>query len=330
MFESFQSSWWQGRVDQEESTPAPRWHEVVVDFAQAPTSLGGASVLLGFACDEGVRRNSGRVGAAEGPNALRSAMANLSWQALSFLSDSGPESFYDAGTVVCEGEAMEQAQEQYAQKIEGIIGAGGLAIGLGGGHEIAWASYLGLESALRKQDKPLDNIAIINIDAHLDLRSSSPRGSSGTPFRQIAEHRKANGLEFHYACLGVNPGANTRALFDFAAETDVFWRADVDCTELDLPAVELAVKDFLQGREYLYLTLCLDAISAAFAPGVSAPSALGVSPNFVLRLLHLVQGLCEEMSVELVVFDVAEMNPSYDRDSITAKLAARMIQTVVE
>lgn len=330
MYSPFDAKLWQGRVDDEEDRPAPRWHQIVKDFDQATGKLEQAPVLLGFACDEGVRRNKGRDGAAEGPAALRQALAGLSWQPITYLGAELKESLFDAGTVTCVGPDMEAAQLEYAHKVAKIVQSDGLAIGLGGGHEIAWASYSGLEAALRQQDKDVAQLAVLNIDAHLDLRKPAEHGSSGTPFRQIAEHREQHDWPFHYACFGVNPSANTRALFDFAADKEVYWRADVDCTELDLPAMDLALRDFLSDKSGLYLTICLDAISAPFAPGVSAPSALGLSPNVVLRLIHQLRQICDELDVPLLLVDVAEMNPKYDIDGRTAKLAARLIQACVE
>ena len=61
---------WQGRIDAEENGPSLRWHQQVQPFAAA--SQGGVA-LIGFAVDEGVRRNGGRVGAAQGPQAIRQA-----------------------------------------------------------------------------------------------------------------------------------------------------------------------------------------------------------------------------------------------------------------
>ena len=81
---------WAGRVD----GPGPehaRWHSVVRGWAPGESLPEGAVVLVGFASDEGVRRNGGRVGAAAGPAALRQALASL--------SDPGCPAF-DAGDVV--------------------------------------------------------------------------------------------------------------------------------------------------------------------------------------------------------------------------------------
>src|SRR5215470_5223751 len=77
---------WQGRVDDGEGELAVRWHQRVLPWEEsAPLGV----VLLGFACDEGVRRNQGRPGAAEAPRAIRQALANLAWHQAHPVYDTG-------------------------------------------------------------------------------------------------------------------------------------------------------------------------------------------------------------------------------------------------
>src|SRR6185437_10609057 len=105
---------------------------------------------------EGVRRNGGRAGAAEGPAELRAMLSNLP------LLDDTP--LYDAGTVdVVDGD-LEGAQQRYAEKLAALLDAGHLPVGLGGGHEIAFATYQGLALHLGKR-RP--RVAIVNIDARV-------------------------------------------------------------------------------------------------------------------------------------------------------------------
>eukprot|EP01136_Pigoraptor_vietnamica_P017509 Opistho-1_new@62755 len=87
---------WTGRVDTEETGPSPRWHQRVQPLG--PGARGGVT-LMGFAVDEGVRRNGGRPGAAQGPQALRTALASLPVL--------GEPALFDAGDVVCEADALE-------------------------------------------------------------------------------------------------------------------------------------------------------------------------------------------------------------------------------
>ncbi|MFN3565025.1 MAG: arginase family protein, partial [Burkholderiaceae bacterium] len=127
---------WQGRVDAADGEAALRWHQIV-----APWRAGAVRgvALLGFASDEGVRRNRGRVGAAQGPQALRRLLADLPVHSRFAL--------HDAGDVPCEGGALEAAQHAYAARAAALLDEGQLVLGAGGGHEIAWASYLALAAS---------------------------------------------------------------------------------------------------------------------------------------------------------------------------------------
>jgi len=276
------------------------------DVAEAPVSL------LGFGCDVGVTRNLGRPGAAAGPMALRKALANVAVHDL--------ERVDDLGSVSCEGQALEQAQADYAAVVTAAISAGSLPIGLGGGHEIAYASYLGLDGAAPTSE----SVGVVNFDAHFDLRGGA-QGSSGTPFRQILEHAAATGRRTEYLCLGVSRFANTAALFDRARALGVRWVEDADCGADRLAALRGEIEGLAARVDHLYLTVCLDVFPAAAAPGVSAPAALGVAPAVVERLLDVVVA-----SGKLRVADVAELNPRHDIDARTARLAARLVARIAE
>ena len=120
---------WSGRIDLPEDASTRRWHQ----WAREPAAGGAPGVaVLGFASDEGVRRNGGRPGAAEGPAALRKMLSNLP------LLDETP--LYDAGDVDVAGGDLEGAQLKYAERLAALLDAGHLPVGLGVGHEIAFAT----------------------------------------------------------------------------------------------------------------------------------------------------------------------------------------------
>ncbi|MGI9247196.1 MAG: formimidoylglutamase, partial [Steroidobacteraceae bacterium] len=307
---------WQGRVDAAEGAAGRRWNQVVQPFA---SGRAGGVVLVGLACDAGVQRNHGRVGAAAGPPALRRQLANLAWHG-------DAAGLYDAGDVQVADDALEAGQDAYAARVAAALRDGHRVIGLGGGHEIAWAAYRGIEIALAG-DPRIGRLGIVNFDAHFDLRrAESPgRGNSGTPFLQIAEARAAAGLPFDYLCLGISEAANTPALFDRAASLGVRHVSDV---EIDSARAEAVLCEFLAGCDAIYCTFCLDVLPAAAAPGVSAPSALGVALPRAVALLRLLLAECrrEPGRDKLVLADVAELNPAHDAsDSRTARAAARIV-----
>lgn len=299
---------WQGRVDPAESGDARRWHQVMrpASRAEAP-----GRALLGLRSDAGVVRNQGRPGASEGPLALRRQLANQAYHLTAPL--------YDAGDVVCQGDDLEAAQQAFAGRVTGLLEQGHRVIGLGGGHEIAFASFSGLLAHAQRQAR-MPRLGILNLDAHLDLRQTE-RASSGTPFRQCAELCREAGVDFHYTCLGVSRGGNTPALFARAESLGVEWVLDEQCRALDSPAVKAALEGLLARVDWLYLTVCLDALPAWVAPGVSAPSARGIE-------LALVEEIIDHLAarIALPVVDVAELNPRLDIDSRTARVAARLVE----
>lgn len=320
MYKPADMSIWQGRVDSEKTTAALRWHQKIEAW-DGSSDLDHANVLLGFACDEGVRRNQGRPGARNGPAAIRSALANLAY----FQSASA----YDAGDVLCDNQNLEQAQTTLAKHVSNILQHSGFPIILGGGHEMAWGSFLGLANYLNNID-PQRRIGIINFDAHFDLRNPQPQPSSGTPFRQISEWCDDRHKPFHYMALGINQSANTAALFEYAKQKNVRWYTDVDCTLNRLDEIGTCLADFLKHIDDLYLTICLDVFPASVAPGVSAPAAPGVEPVVVIKLIQMLKTLCEKQQVIWRLSDIAELNPNYDQDNHTAKLAARLIHEIVK
>jgi formiminoglutamase len=232
---------------------------------------------------------------------------------------------YDAGDVPCADDHLENAQAAYADRLADLLRAGHRVVGLGGGHEIAWASYRGLAAGLAG-DPRLQRLGVINFDAHFDLRQpeSAGRGSSGTPFLQIAEARAAAGLPFDYLCLGISEASNTQALFDRATTLGARHVKDVD---IQFAATESAVQEFIAGRDAIYCTFCLDVLPASVAPGVSAPSGLGVPLHRAVELLRLVLAECGRGERDkLVMADVAEFNPLHDAaDARTARAAARLV-----
>ncbi len=307
---------WIGRMDTEVDL---RVHQrvSVVDLNENWNSKGVAAVL-GFCSEEGVRRNKGRVGAADGPSALRKALSNFAWH---FSKDFD---LVDTGNVFCRDGNLEVAQDTLAEAVSHLLGLGAFPLVLGGGHETAWGSYLGLRRAFGTEAK----IGIVNIDAHFDLRTPIEAGNSGTPFWQMADWAKAHAANFGYLCLGINPTGNTRSLFDVADALGVEYLTTDQLSSAPHNSVPQQLRQFVQAHDYIYLSIDLDAFDAAFAPGVSAPASLGLYPLQVLPWLKYITA-----SAKLVLCDICELNPSFDIDQRTAKLGAslgyRILQNLV-
>jgi len=295
---------WHGRVDAEETGPSTRWHQHVRPFTA--DSRGGVA-LVGFAVDEGVRRNHGRTGAAQGPQALRQALANLPVM--------GEPALWDAGDVACTDGRLEVAQETLGQRVAESLGQGCMPLVLGGGHEVAWGTFQGIARACTG----LRRVLVVNFDAHFDLRMAA-QANSGTPFRQIEEWCAAHGRPFEYRVFGISRYANTQALFERADVLGArYWLDDALQGEAGVQEARAALEHDLSQCDGVYLTVDMDVLPGASAPGVSAPAPLGVPLACVESLVDVVLA-----SRKLLAADIAELNPAFDRDGLTAKVAARL------
>lgn len=309
----YHSALWQGRIDREDPTLSIRLHQVVADGTQQ-AQFDAAPVLIGFACDEGVKRNLGRVGAAAGPDAIRSALAPLTVVP--------GQRCFDIGTIAVDDADLEGGQARLGQVVADVLARSGFPVVLGGGHEMAWGSYQGVREAY-----PDARIGILNFDAHFDLRNPVPTASSGTPFRQVAEHAKANHQPFHYCVLGLNPSANSQALMQYAVAHGVEWIEDIDCQMHYWNNTVQRLSQFIEKIDVLYITLCMDAFSASDAPGVSAPAAMGINKLYAVQVLRYLMSTAGD---KIRLLDIAETNPTYDRDGVTAKLAARLVWETIK
>ncbi|WP_163164804.1 formimidoylglutamase [Arthrobacter sp. Alg241-R88] len=301
---------WNGRFDGD-GAEHRRWWQAVTPYQGNPAT-GAApkpAVLLGFCSDEGVRRNKGRTGAAAAPAALRAALGPLAFHL--------DRPVADAGDVVVAGNDLEAGQARTGKAVTAMLDGGHLTAVLGGGHETAFASYLGVAGSAAVQGGR--RLGVLNLDAHFDLRDEEP--SSGTPFLQMARAEAAAGRDFRYAVVGISEPNNTRTLFDTAKKLGVRYLLDEDC---GAERVRDFVAGFLADIDVLYLTIDLDVLPAAVAPGVSAPAAYGVP-------LAVISAVCRQVarSGKLLHLDVAELNPGFDIDGRTAKVAARLVETLL-
>ncbi len=316
---------WQGRIDDPADRDSWRWHQCVKlinledeSFALSLQENKIGFCFIGFSCDKGVEKNMGRVGTAMGPFSIRRAMSNLPVE----FHDTAQ--LYDAGNIHCLDGCLEASQEALAKAVERILSLGLFPIVLGGGHEIAFGHYTGL-SYFRKATKSTKQLGIVNFDAHFDLRPYNLNGpSSGTMFRQIADACQKEEQPFRYFVLGVQKYGNTVSLFKTAKELNTQYVLAKDMRPENFPAIEKQLDTFLSQIDEVYLTICSDVFSSAYAPGVSAPQPFGLEPEAVMDLMkHILR------SRKVMSFDIAEVSPRFDDDNHTAKLASVLIYGLV-
>lgn len=283
-----------------------------IDWRQCPPKSDNSSYgIIGFCSDEGVRRNLGNAGAAEGPESMRASLAKLP------IHSERPLKFYDCGDICCSDGDLETSQKALGKIVYELLSHDIHPIVIGGGHEIAWGTYQGIAAA-----KPNANIGIINFDAHYDLRPllGDGRGSSGTPFNQIALDRKENNLDFNYLCIGIQRYGNTRQLIERASELNVTTIYADELFEGGLSNYQKTIQTFINKCESIYLSICLDVFEASICPGVSAPQVLGLYP---WQVIHLMREIIS--NGKMLCIEVAELSPKYDINMRSAKLGATLI-----
>lgn len=259
--------------------------------------------LVGFPSDEGVRRNGGRVGAATGPAALRTALYKLTPDARN------PEAFAallertaDLGDVPVTGD-LERDQDALGAVVAGLLACGIVPVVLGGGHETTYGHALGYVQAGRP-------VRLLNWDAHADVRPllGGGLGHSGSPFRQALEH--PSGLAQTYTVAGVMPGRVAPAHAAYVqAHGEIVWLDNLDGARIQTLADNV--------RPSTLVSFDLDLVDADSMPAVSAPGAGGLSARMWLRAAEACARNPGASS-----FDVVELNPVFDRDGIGASLAA--------
>ncbi|TXF77286.1 formimidoylglutamase [Chryseobacterium sp.] len=263
-------------------------------------------VLHGFAVDEGVTRNKGRAGAKDAPEVIRKNIANFPVISPDFL-------LKDFGNITCHGGNLETAQFELAEKTSKIFQRGGKSVVFGGGHEVTFGHYSGLRNAF-----PGKKIGIINIDAHFDNREPEigTGASSGTGFWQIAQEG-----EIHSLHIGIQRNSNTLKLFDTAHQYGMKYILNDELFFENLPSIYQKIDVFFEDIDVLYLTVCMDVFNASIAPGVSASAYNGICAD--AAFMHFFRHILK--NDKLKAMDIAEVNPVFDIQDRTARLAASLV-----
>jgi agmatinase len=257
-----------------------------------------AVALVGVPWDE---HSSFLRGAALAPPAIRSALhspsSNLCTE--SGLDLGAEPRFTDAGDLeVPEGPTALTSIEQGLSR---LLDAGARVLALGGDHAISYP-------VLRAHARHHDGLTLVHLDAHPDLYDAfeGDRLSHASPFARILEE----GLVRRLVQVGIRATTSHQRAQAQRLGVEVIemtaWRPD-----LQVPA---------EGP--VYVSIDLDVIDPAFAPGVSHPEPGGLSTRDVIGFLHRLRG-------RVVGADLVELNPARDPSGITARVAAKLVKELL-
>lgn len=246
--------------------------------------------------------SSYRSGYRFAPAKIREASANLE----TYLTSTGLDVFErlnisDLGDIVVTPTDLDATGARISKVVERIRGEGKIPALLGGEHTL---TYFALQ--------PLDDVFVIHLDAHHDLREEylGDRLCHATVMRRVLDRLPADRL----LQIGIRSCSKEEA--EFAQEKRISAYTTEQVID-DIPGVVAAAKK-LAGKSRVYLTIDIDVLDPAFAPGVATPEPGGLSTIELLKLIR------ELGKLDVWAFDVVELVPPHD-DGTTAFAAAKVI-----
>ena len=181
-------------------------------------------------------------------------------------------------------------------------------VSLGGDHTIA-------VPLLRAVNRAAGQVALVHFDAHLDTWDTyfGAPYTHGTPFRRAAEEN----LFDEAASMHVGIRGPLYSRDDLARDAELGFKT-IHCDELQSHGVDHVVERIRQrvGERPLYLSIDIDVLDPAHAPGTGTPEVAGLSSR---ELINIVRGL---KGCNLVAADIVEVAPAYDHAEITSLAAA--------
>ncbi len=263
-------------------------------------------VILGCPQDEGVRRNGGRVGAADGPRAIRHEFYKLTPFNIK-------KRLFDLGDVVIDG-TLEEIHERHKAVVAAVLRDGKRLIILGGGNDISYPDGV----AMAEVFGPNKWIGI-NVDSHLDVRLA-PQRNSGTPYRQLLD-------EGHLL-----PGFFYEVAYQTHYASPIYYKylRDLGVHRISLEILRSREEPDMEIKEQIrqrfigqssslntFFGFDIDAVRSSDAPGSSKPSPLGLRAGEFITLVKYAASLANTKVVEF-----SEVNPRHDVDDRTSTLVA--------
>ncbi|MGO0123562.1 agmatinase [Desulfothermobacter acidiphilus] len=256
------------------------------------------AVLLGAGLDVTV---CFRPGTREGPCAIRHLSQCLEEYSLDLEADLRSVPFSDLGDIELPLGRVKDALEVIERAVSRLLADQKLPVLLGGEHLVSLP-------AIRAVFRYYPELVVLHLDAHADLRNEY----LGTPYSHATVMRRVAEMLGPGRVYQLGIRSADREELDFARSWTSLHRHEVF-----RPFQKLRPE--LEGKP-LYLTLDIDVLDPAFAPGVGTPEPGGIAPSELFHFIHALRGL------DLVGIDVVEVNPAFDRAGLAPLLAAKAIR----
>jgi agmatinase len=264
--------------------------------------------VVGVPFDSGT---SYRPGARFGPAAVRQGSRLLRpWHPALEVSPLTEQQVADAGDIACNPFDIKEAVGQIEAGASGLLEAARHLLAIGGDHTIAYP-------LLRVARQRFGPVALVHFDAHLDTWQTyfGAPITHGTPFRRAAEEGLfLGGHSMHFGIRGPLYGP-----WDLEQDAELGFRV-IHAMEMESIGVQGVVTRIRErvGAAPLYISIDIDVLDPAHAPGTGTPEAGGLTSR---ELLGILRGLA---GAKLVGADVVEVAPAYDHAEMTAVAAAHV------
>src|SRR5580704_18214898 len=264
--------------------------------------------LIGIPFDGGTTYRSGP---RFGPRHVREQSAIIRpWNPVLHVNPFANWRIADYGDLSINPLSLDDTYARITKQLNEVADAGARAICVGGDHSI-------LLPILRAVHRKFGPVALVQFDAHNDTWGGyfgSPH-SHGTPVRRAIEEGLLAGNDVLQ--IGLRGQVYSKDDFEFGEQHGFRVVTSEEFHRRGLPAIDRHFKRL--ERRPVYVTLDIDVIDPAFAPGTGTPQVGGLSSDQILRLVRALKGL------NLVGCDLVEVSPQYDSAAITSLLAANLL-----
>ncbi|EPZ37531.1 MULTISPECIES: formimidoylglutamase [Anoxybacillus] len=253
-------------------------------------------------------------GAAFAPQAIRQALSFYSTYSIESGMDLVDIAVTDYGDIVMHPTDIAASQRRIAETIERVVALQpeSMWIVLGGDHSITYPVVSGWQ-------KQKGTIGIIQFDAHHDLRNLEDGGpTNGTPFRRLIEAGVIDGSRL--VQIGLRDFANSRAYTEYGKQCGVTMYTIEEVYRLGIQTMIEKSMQMLSGVDAVYVSVDMDVLDQAFAPGCPAIGPGGMDSR---TLLHAISLLARYEKVQAM--DIVEIDPTIDFRQMTSRLAAWII-----
>jgi agmatinase len=258
-----------------------------------------------------------RPGARFGPRAIRAT----AYEPGTYHLDYGLEIFdwlevVDFGDAFCPHGLTEVSHKNIRERVHAVVSRGIVPVILGGDHSITWPAATAVADV-----HGYGNVGIVHFDAHADTADiiDGNLASHGTPMRRLIESGAVPGT--HFVQVGLRGYWPPQDIFEWMLEQGMTWHTMQEIWERGFKEVMRdAVGEALAKADKLYVSVDIDVLDPAHAPGTGTPEPGGITSADLLRM---VRQLCYEHDVAGV--DVVEVAPPYDHAELTVNAAHRVV-----